>query len=138
MIVCPTICPDRGLYVEQTPVALISPDAPADTLGQSVWEALLSFRASASPDLASRKKTDWPAYRASGVKTVRAFEGGYVHVSVEAFPCVLRVEATVPARAAEGLFVGRFITNACDFGTLGELIQLVCRCSLQIAEREYG
>jgi len=112
-------------------------DAPARTLGQRAWEALLSFRASSDLALRSSKKSDWPAYRASGAKSLRAFEEGFVHVSVEAFPCVLRVEATVPAKAAQGLFVGRSISNACEFGALGELIQLVHRCSVQIAESEY-
>jgi len=114
-------------------------DALPEALGQSVWEALLSFRSISEPvDLRSHKKTDWPAFRASGVRSVRQFEDSFVRVSIEAFPCTLRVEAYVLARAAENLFVGRHISNACQFEALGELIQLVCRTSLLTAEHEFS
>jgi hypothetical protein len=104
-----------------------------------VWEALLSFRSFSEPvNLRAHKKTDWPAFRASNMKTVRQFEDSFVRVSVEAFPCNLRIEADVLAREAEGLFVGRYISNACEFEALGDLIQLVCRGSLLIAEHEYS
>jgi hypothetical protein len=48
------------------------------------------------------------------------------------------LKADVLAREAEGLFVGRYISNACEFEALGDLIQLVCRGSLLIAEHEYS
>jgi hypothetical protein len=59
-------------------------------------------------------------------------------VSIEAFPCVLRIEATVPVKAAEGLFVGRWVSNACQFDELGRLILLLYRCSLHVATGEYS
>ena len=90
------------------------------------------------PNIRSRNKTEWPAYRASGARSVRAFEDDYVRISVVALPCVLRVLADVPVRAADELFVGRLITNSCQFDVLGELIHIVFRCSLHLAEKEFG
>ena len=135
MIVCPTAEANGGLYINQAPSALLPNDAPSEILGQSVWEALLQFRSIPEPlNLRSSRKTDWPAYRASGAKSVSQFEATFVCVSVEAFPCTLRVEADVLATDAEGLFVGRYISNACEFEDLGELIRMVARGRRLLAE----
>jgi hypothetical protein len=138
VIVCQTVSPTKGLYVEQDPAAMLSPDAPNDFLGQSVWQALLSFRADSSAGTGREMRTEWPAFKASGVKGIREFEATHVRISVEAFPTVLRVEAVVPAKAAEGIFVGRYISSSCEFETLGDLIRLACRCSLYLAEQEFA
>jgi len=137
IIVCPTTSIEKGFYNEQEPLALVPWDSPSEALGQNVWESLLLFRSTPNLNLRSIKKTDWPAYRASGTKSVREFEDNYVRVSVLASPGVLRVEATVPGDAGRGLFVGRVISNACEFEHLGDLIHLASRCSLLIAEQEF-
>lgn len=80
-------------------------------LGQATWESMLLFKRTPDLNLRSRKKTEWPAYRASGARSVRAFEDEYIRISVVALRSVLRVRADVPAQAAAGLFVGRFISN---------------------------
>ena len=136
IIVCPMTSPEKGLYVEAEATADRPFTSDSEVLGQSVWEALLRFQV--SPQLGSHKKTDWPAFRASGAKSVRAFEYEFVRVAVEAFPCVLRVEATVPCNGADGLFVGRYISNACEFEELGELIQQVSRCSIIVRDQEFA
>jgi hypothetical protein len=138
LIVCPTAEASGGLYLDQSPSALLPHDIQAEALGQNVWEALLQFRSLPQPvNLKSYRKTDWPAFRASGSKTVRQFEAGFVRVSVEAFPCTLRVEADVLASEAEGVFVGRYISNACQFEDLGELIRLLCRSSIAVAQHVF-
>ena len=136
ILVASMTSPTLGLYVETNPVTNLAWETATDVLGQCVWEALLGFRE--DTNLGSSKKTDWPAYKASGARSVRSFEEDFVRVKIEAFPCVLRVEAYVPAKAAEDLFVGRHITNACDFSGLGDLIHLVYRSSLHIMEKEYN
>jgi hypothetical protein len=138
IIVCPTASIEKGFYNEQEPLSLLPWDSPAEVLGQNVWESLLLFRKTPGLNLGSSKKSDWPAYRASSVKSIREFEDKYARVSVIAFPCVLRVEATVPGDLAEGLFVGRAISNACEFEQLGDLIRLSSRCSVRIADEEFG
>ncbi len=135
---CPTTNIEKGFYNEQKPLSLLPWDSPAEVLGQNVWESLLLFRKTPGLNLRSSKKSDWPAYRASGVKSIREFENQYVRVSVVAFSSVLRVEATVPGGLAEGLFVGRAISNACELEQLGDLIRLSSRCSVRIAEEEFG
>jgi hypothetical protein len=136
IIVCAMTSPEKGHYVESEAIAVMSFESETSLLGQSVWKALLLFRS--APNLGSSKKTDWPAFRASGAKSVRVFEDEFVRVSVEAFLCVLRVEAAVPCKAADGLFVGRFITNACEFEEFGELLHHASRCSFQVMEQEFA
>lgn len=138
LTICPAGVVEKGLCAEQEPIAVLPYDCPMELFGQRIWESLLAFRRTPNVDLRSRKRTDWPAYRASGAKSVRAFENEYVRITVGAFPCVLRVEAAVPADDAQGLFVGRFITNACEFEALGELLHLVFRCSVRLAEQEFA
>jgi hypothetical protein len=137
IIICPNTTIEKGFYVEQEAPFSMSWDSSREAIGQSVWEALLLFCRTPGLNPRSRKKTDWPAYRTSGAQSVRAFEEEFVRVSVQAFPCILRVQATVPVPAADGLYVGREITNACEFGTLGDLIFIVYRCSLSIAEHGF-
>lgn len=50
----------------------------------------------------SRKKTEWPAYRTSGARSVRAFEDDYIRISVVGLRGVLRVQADAPAQATTG------------------------------------
>lgn len=136
IIVCPNMIVEGGIYGERDVPISVPLDSSSEALGQNVWEALLSFRRVPGVNLRSQKETDWPAYHASGARSVRAFKEELVRVSVRAFPCVLRVEATVPAASAEGLYVGREITTSCEFEALGDLIHLVYRCSLQITPSE--
>jgi hypothetical protein len=137
IIICPATSVEKGFLYEAEPLAPIPWDSPTEVLGQRVWEALLLFRRTPNLNLRSRKKTDWPAFRAPGSKSVRAFEGEFVRIVVQALGSVLRVEGLVPADAAAELFVGRHISNACEFEGLGDLIRLVFRCSLLIPEREF-
>src|SRR5215469_16448730 len=95
-------------------------DCPMETLGQAIWESLLLFKRPPGLNLRSRKKTEWPAYRASGASSVRAFEDDYIRISVVGLRGVLRVQADVPAQAPDGLFVGRVISTACQFEAFGE------------------
>ena len=136
VIICPTTSPGIGHYVEREPTSILSFKSDFAILGQAVWESLLRFRS--DPTVGPQKKTDWPAFKASGMKGVHAFESEYVYVSVEAFPGVLRVEARVPCKEAHELFVGRFITNSCDFEYLGELLHQTARCSMAIRNTEFG
>jgi hypothetical protein len=135
IIVAPTVASPGGLYVDCDPSAVLSWDVDVGTLGQHVWEALLAFRNAPAP---VRKLTDWPAYRASGARSVRDFRARSVQVSVEAVACLLRLEAGVPVPAADGLFIGQYITTSCEFTDLGDLLFLLHRCAEHIATYEYG
>jgi hypothetical protein len=138
IIISPVDCIEKGFHTEQEPNAVLPYDCSRETIGQAVWESLLLFRHTPNVNLRPRNRTDWPAFRASGAKSVRAFEDEYVRVSVVALPCVLRVLASVPAGSADGVFVGRLITNACEFEALGDLIHILFRCSLRLAEQAFA
>lgn len=137
IIVCPTTSPDSGgvLYVELPPSAVLTFDVDTEQIGRALWDALLSFRIDSR--LGSGKWTDSPPYQASGCKSVRLFREEFVVAKIEAFPCVLRIEATIPRPTAEGMFLGREITNACEFEELGDLMQLLVRCALHAAEFDF-
>jgi hypothetical protein len=135
IIICPVGSIERGFHAEQEPRAVLPYGGPTEVLGKTVWESLLQFKRTPNLNLRATKKTDWPAYRASGAKNVRAFEEEYLRISLTAFPSVLRVEAAVPTPDADGLFVGRLITIACQFEALGELLHVVFRCGQHLAQQ---
>ncbi len=60
-----------------------------EVLGQTVWESLLQFKRTPNLNPRATEKTDWSAYRASGAKSVRAFEEEYLRISLTAFASVL-------------------------------------------------
>ncbi len=72
-----------GLIVEvpDGPVRLELGDDPAE-LGDATLTALRSCEAGGAVNLRDAKKTDWPAFRASGCRSVAAFERTYVAYSV--------------------------------------------------------
>src|SRR5262245_44118908 len=83
IIVSPMTTPTVGMYVETQPITPLPWETTSEVLGQCIWETLLRFRA--VPHLGSSgsgKKTEWPAYQASGSKTVRAFEEDFVRCSI--------------------------------------------------------
>ena len=136
ILVASMTSPTAGLYLETKSITKLAWDTESHHLGRCVWEALLRFREDSY--LGSGLKRDWPAYQASSARSARSFEEQFVRCNVEAFPCFLRVEADVPVKAAEGLFVGQYITNACEFGALGNLIHQIYRCAWHIVEAEYS
>ncbi len=118
--------PTQGLYVDAVPSATEELDCTDELLGQRTWEALLRFRSDPG-NFGPIKQTEWPAYRASGLRAIRSFQSEYLRVTVEAFPCALRIEGFVPGANSEGLFVGKWLSNACEFEELGENVRLVDR-----------
>ena len=133
IVVCPTTTPTAGLYVEAKPIVVEPWILHDEAFGQLIWESLLLFRS--APEYGPNKKTEWPAFQASGMKSVHSFEDEFAHIVVEAFPCFLRVEGTVRRSVTEGFFVGKYITNACEFEELGALVHLVYR-SVQFLENQ--
>ena len=89
-------------------------------------------------DFGSGKGTDWPAYKASGLRTLWSFEEKFVRIIVECLPCILRLEGSVPTKDAKGLFVGRVIPIACEFEDLGAVLRLICRSARRLADEDYS
>lgn len=136
ILICPTTSPTNGLYVETQPCVIDEWAVDDEVFGQHVWETLLLFKE--SPDFGSGKGTDWPAYKASGLRTLWSFEEKFVRIIVECLPCILRLEGSVPTKDAKGLFVGRVIPIACEFEDLGAVLRLICRSARRLADEDYS
>jgi hypothetical protein len=72
--------PDGILYEQDIPIVLtaVSPQS----VGAAVKKALDAFSIQAK-DLRSAKRSDWPAFRASGTKSMKQFEAEFSCLSVE-------------------------------------------------------
>ena len=64
-----------------------------ERLGYVAFQSLLSYRSEPVPNLRDFKRTDWVTYRASGAKSVRAFEASSTRVSIATDRDDLRIEA---------------------------------------------
>jgi hypothetical protein len=72
-----------GLFAEQPEgVARCERGDPA-ALGAAVRAALAACRYEPVFDYRDRKRTDWPAFRQSGCRSVRAFEESYVPIGIQ-------------------------------------------------------
>jgi hypothetical protein len=145
IVVCSNTIIKVGYREQDGPIS-IPWDSPSETLGQRVWEALLEFGRTPESNLKPYAERDWPAYRASGCKSLSAFVDEFLEVRVRVtsflWAGTLCVEARVPnellpmmlrrPRGTAGLLVGRDIGSNCTFESLGDLILLVCRCGVYV------
>ena len=69
-----------GIYFEQSGARLFDYWPNDEQLGQAFKDAFEAF-APKDADLRNHKKTDWPAYKASRLRSARAFESEYQLVS---------------------------------------------------------
>jgi len=82
VIVAPLNVNQDGICYEQEAVRVLDAGYSLADLGDALKEALSAF--SERPrDLRLHKKTDWPAFRASGLSSVARFESEFLPVSVE-------------------------------------------------------
>jgi hypothetical protein len=79
---------DDGIRYEQDIAVRIPQASPPAELGQQVLDFVSQF-ASKHRNLRNYKKSEWPAFRASGLRTIRAFETDYDCVVVEQDPARL-------------------------------------------------
>jgi len=71
-----------GLFAEMDHGVEACARDDAEALGGLVKRKLAECRFKAEFDYSKRKRSDWPAYQASGLKTVKAFEEQYVAYGV--------------------------------------------------------
>ena len=72
----------RGFLVEdESPIVLPEVDPP-EALGTAVLAALRATSIRAARNYRNRKLTDWPAFRASGARSVRAFEQDFIRLHI--------------------------------------------------------
>jgi hypothetical protein len=73
---------DAGIRYEPDFAILLPPSSSPARIGQAVADVLSKY-SHKDRNLRDHKKTDWPAFRASGLKSVRAFEQDFSYVAVE-------------------------------------------------------
>jgi hypothetical protein len=73
---------EDGIWYEDEQARVLDGPLTGEELGAAVAGAMRST-ARKSRNLRTAKMTDWPAYRASGAKSVRAFEEQFIYVAVE-------------------------------------------------------
>ena len=69
---------NAGIYYEQPDPVVVEVRQPAD-LGVAFRAAFDAFSRK-DRDLSTMKKSDWPAFRASGLKSMKAFERDYTAI----------------------------------------------------------
>lgn len=82
VVLAATAVNGAGIRYEPDYAILLPPSSTPAMLGQTIIDVLGQF-CRKDRNLRNYKKSDWPAFRASGLKTIRAFEQDYSFVVVE-------------------------------------------------------
>ena len=101
LIVAPMHQASTGVYYEQLePIVIEVPVGPAE-VGAAFREAFDRFSVS-NHNVPGTKKSDWPAFQASGVRSMKAFERQYLPVLCEGLNrsnAVVRASVAHPTEA---------------------------------------
>lgn len=101
IIVVPMENTPTGVYYEQsTPIVLPVPCSPTD-LGTAFHQAFDGFKQTGR-DLAGVRRSDWPAFHASGLRSMKAFERAYLPMVCESLnlsDAVVRASVAHPTEA---------------------------------------
>lgn len=81
ILVTPFFINDSWVYHEQEEIETLDYDISDENFGEAIKRNLDKFRVK-EDDLTKRKLTDWPSYKASGLKTVKEFEKKYLRISI--------------------------------------------------------
>jgi hypothetical protein len=125
-IVAPMHCNASAVYFEQVAVlTIVGQPSPID-LGNAFAEAFALFSPSAR-DPSQAKRSDWPAFKASGCSSIKDFESRYLPVacsSLSASNAVVR--ASTPHPAGAGLEIALHFNPQLPAHAIGEgLIRLM-------------
>lgn len=134
IIVAPMHCSRAGVYFEQSAPLVLKVPSAATEVGVAFRRGFNLFSMS-NEDLTAMKKTDWPAFRASGMRSTKAFEQDYVTVlceSLNASDAVVRASVAHPAD--EGLEISASFNPLLAPDEIGKallrLVNAARRCKL--------
>jgi len=82
LIIAPRYINKAGIIYEQENCRIMPKSISAEELGREVIECMNMFSVK-DVNLLDTKLTDWPSYKHSKSKSVRAFEQEYIHISVD-------------------------------------------------------
>ncbi len=89
-----------GICFEQETLLVIAGDPAPMQLGEAFAEAFASFSV-VSRDVSFSKRSDWPAFKASGCPSIKAFETRYVSMScasLNASNAIVRASMSHPSQ----------------------------------------
>lgn len=95
-----------NICAELTEPVVANEPVDDDRLGYMALHALLSYRSEKVPSLRDHKRRDWLTFKASGAKSLKAFNAATVAVSIETVYGSLRLEAA-PLVADDSVFAVR-------------------------------
>ena len=81
ILIAPIFVDESWIRYEQEEIETLSFDVNDETLGESIKCNLNKF-AKKNADLRKRNKKDWPAFKASKLKTVKEFESKFSRISI--------------------------------------------------------
>lgn len=104
-IISPVMSVPGSVVLEVGQPLVLPVDASDAELGSELCATLLRHDARTPPDLTGHKATDWPAYRASGARSVTGFEEKNWVAYVETLNLIVEIEAAPRRSPKPGITV---------------------------------
>ncbi len=112
IIVCPRCVNNAGIIYEHEPCTLLNFPPDHSVLGEEVLRNFHLFGLK-DKNLRDQKKSDWPAFKSSGLKTIKSFEDSFVPIFISGnneSNIMLSIEA--PLAGHEDTFITSSISSA--------------------------
>jgi len=93
VIAAPVVGVDGEMHAELIEPVVKPEPIDDEHLGELAMNALLAFIAEKPPSLRDRRKSDWPAFRASGARSVSEFERKAVEIGIRTHLTSLELSA---------------------------------------------
>ena len=81
ILLAPFFVDESWMHYEQNEIEVLKFDVSDQILGESIKHNLNLF-AEKNDDLTKRNKSDWPAFKASNLKTIKEFEAKFSRISI--------------------------------------------------------
>ncbi len=81
ILIAPFFIDESWVHYEQEEIEILKFDVNDEILGESIKRNLNKFEQK-NADFTSRNKKDWPAFKASNLKTVKEFESKFLRISI--------------------------------------------------------
>jgi hypothetical protein len=81
IIIAPFFIDESWVHYEQEEIEILKFDVNDEILGESIKRNLNKFEQKKA-DFTNRNKKDWPAFKASNLKTVKEFEAKFSRISI--------------------------------------------------------
>lgn len=122
------ICAIAG-FAEHGSPEVLDIDTSDDALGLALCDKLLEFKPEGEFSGASRKLTDWAAFKSSGAKTVKSFENNSVFVYVRTANTAIDMEAAPRVTLEKELKARYVLSNGSSHSEIGRAIRKVIKAA---------